>query len=336
MRRIVLAIALLSSITACPSSGSRGPDADVLPGDKFPLMWGPVTVQPSQESTQCIWVRLGNDNAIKVPQIHNVLSTSSHHLIVYKDDMDTVEQTTPYDCQPFTGALNLSGTVAPIMITQKKDDPLTLPDGVAYTLAAHQMMRIEMHYINATDATITATATSDFYAAPEGSVHDEASILFIGSPDINLAPGTTTTVEEFFTPMRASLDLSGAKFFAITGHTHHLGTDMQVSTRETSAGVDTMVYQPVPFTWSEPLTEVHSPEFTVPQGGGLNFKCTYNNTTAATVKFGESANNEMCFFWAYYYPSKGSHVCVHTTQYGGLDICCPDAGAQLCNMLNKN
>jgi len=37
----------------------------------------------------------------------------------------------------------------------------------------------------------------------------------------------------------------------------------------------------------------------------------------------------MCFFWAYYYPSQGSHVCFHTNQFGNVDVCCPDAGPQL-------
>ena len=33
----------------------------------------------------------------------------------------------------------------------------------------------------------------------------------------------------------------------------------------------------------------------------------------------------MCFFWAYYYPDKGAHVCFHTDQFlGGFDLCCPD------------
>jgi hypothetical protein len=41
----------------------------------------------------------------------------------------------------------------------------------------------------------------------------------------------------------------------------------------------------------------------------------------------------MCFFWAYYYPSRGAKVCVHTDQYGGQNLCCPDAGAQLCNII---
>jgi hypothetical protein len=197
------------------------------------------------------------------------------------------------------------------------------------------MMRIEMHYINSTDADITAMATSEFYAAPDASIHDEASILFIGSPDINLPAGSTMTLEEYFAPSRANLDLSTSKFFAITGHTHHLGTDMQVAMAPTSGGTQTPIYTPNPFVWSEPLTQTHSPEFTVPAGGGFDFKCSYHNTTTATVMFGESANDEMCFFWAYYYPSKGSHVCIHTSQYGGIDICCPDAGATLCNMLNR-
>jgi len=335
MRRLVVLVPLL---VACGTNGGTPPGDDQPPpleGDKYELHWGPVDVAPGQENTQCVTLRLSNTAAIKVHQLHNILGPGSHHLIVYRDDMDTAEVTTPVDCQPFTGALNLSGMVAPMMITQRADDALTLPDAVAYTLAANQMIRIEMHYNNATDAHITAQATSEFYAVPEATIKDEANILFIGSPDVSIAAGATTTLEEFFTPNRASLDLSGAKFFAITGHTHHLGTDMQVDLKTNVNATDkTSVYAPMPFVWSEPETTVYKPEFEVPVGGGFDFRCTYHNTTTQAVRFGESANDEMCLFWAYYYPSKGSHVCVHTTQFGGLDICCPDAGANICNMLN--
>ncbi len=281
-------------------------------------------------------MRLSNAAPIKVHEMHNILGPGSHHLIVYKDDMTTTEQTTPFNCQPFTGALNPSGMVSPIMITQRSDDPLYMPDGVAYSLNANQMMRVEMHFINSTDAPIMATATVELYAAPEGSIHDEADILFIGSPDINLPAGATQTLEEFFTPSAAQLDLSGAKFFAITGHTHKLGTDMQVGVADSPTGTKTMVYQPANFMWNEPVTETHKPEFTIPSGdtGGFDFKCTYKNTTTQNVQFGESANDEMCFFWAYYWPSKGAHVCFRTTQFGGHDICCPDAGASLCNQIS--
>jgi hypothetical protein len=334
MRRVLV----LAVLFACgkDTHHSGPPDAPMLMGDLYSLQWGPVTVPANTENTQCVVLQLGNTSAIKVHQIHNTLAPGSHHMILYKDNMDTVEQKTPIDCRPFTGALNLSGMVQPLMITQKSDDMLFLPSGVAHTLAANQMIRIELHYINTTDQPIQLQANADFYAADPATIHDEADILFIGSPDVQLPPNQTTTLEEFFAPSRANLDLSAAKFFAITGHEHHLGTDVtvQVSTGLMATNAK-MVYQPNPFLWSEPVTQTWTPEFTVPAGSGFDFTCTWNNTTSAQVQFGESANNEMCFFWAYYYPSKGSHVCVHTTMVGGVDICCPDAGPTLCNMLNK-
>ena len=54
------------------------------------------------------------------------------------------------------------------------------------------------------------------------------------------------------------------------------------------------------------------------------------------MSFGESANNEMCFFWAYYYPSQGSKVCFHSDKYGGaqgISLCCP--GDSLCSFITQ-
>jgi len=110
MRHAVLALFVI----ACGGSDPPGPiDAPQLTGEMFRLTYGPVTIAPGKEGTRCIWLRLPNTTEIKVHQVRNVLSSSSHHLIVYKDDMDTTEQTTPVDCEPFTGALNTTGAIAP-------------------------------------------------------------------------------------------------------------------------------------------------------------------------------------------------------------------------------
>ena len=122
--------------------------------------------------------------------------------------------------------------------------------------------------------------------------------------------------------------------FAITGHTHKQGTDVQVRVAPSKTGPMTDVYSPKPFSWSEPETRTHSPPFSVPKAGGFDFECTYTNTTGDEIGFGESANDEMCFFWAYYYPSQGSKVCIHTDQYGGangINLCCP--GDSLCGLV---
>jgi hypothetical protein len=345
MRYAVRVIALATSVlmAGCGSdrgtatdggADSRDDEDDVLIG-QYSLSWGPVTVQPTEESTQCVWMRLSNDAEIKVHQMHNVLGTSSHHLIVYKDDMDTTEQRTPVPCQPFTGALNTSGKIFPMMITQKSDDRLTLPHAVAYTLAPHQMIKIEMHYLNPDDAATQATAKVELFAADPAAIRDEANILFIGTPDIVLGPNRKTDVHAFFNPRRAQLDLANAKFFAITGHTHKLGLGVQVGIAELPTSKPTPVYAPTSFLWNEPETTKHDPEFMVDIAGGFDFTCSYYNNTNATIRFGESANNEMCFFWAYYYPSNGAHVCAHATYNGyGVDLCCPDAGPQLCSLLD--
>src|SRR5437868_3238411 len=82
------------------------------------------------------------------------------------------------------GPVNPSGRIFPVMITQKHDDELTLPHHVAYTLAPHQMIKIEMHYLNPTDAPAQAMAAVDVFAADPRAIRDEANILFIGTPDI--------------------------------------------------------------------------------------------------------------------------------------------------------
>lgn len=332
MRRLVLVLTLCSSI-GCGKEVENGgdPDASVVDGEKFSLKWGPVSVPPGTESTQCVWMRLGNTTEIKVNQMHNQLNAASHHLIVYKDDMDTTEQLTPVPCQPFTGALNATGMIAPIAITQKADDKIQLPQGVAYTFAANQMVKLEMHYLNSSDETQDVEATADFYAANPASIDHEAGILFMGSPDIDIDPGATETLHQFLT-IPAALDLSASNIFAITGHTHKLGTDVKVRVGPSNAGPMTEVYAPNPFKWDEPETRTFDAEpFSVPAGGGFDFECSWTNTTNQQVGFGESATDEMCFFWAYYYPSQGSKVCIHTEMAGGHDICCP--GNSLCSLI---
>jgi hypothetical protein len=323
-------------------------DAPPLSGDKYSLTWGPVDVQPGEENTQCIWLRLNNDAEIDVHQIHNVLSTTSHHLIVYKDDMDTVEQTTPMPCQPFTGALNATGMIEPITITQKHDDEITLPEHVAYKFAPHQMVKLEMHYINSGDAASMAQATVDFFAADPSTIQYEAAVLFTGSPDIGdldpnnqnmpkgIAPGASYTLHQFFT-VPSYLDLSQSHIFAITGHEHHYGTGVQLQVAPSPSGPMTMVYNPMPFQWAEPATANFAQPFAIPVGGGLDITCSWTNTGTQTAKFGESANDEMCFAWMYYYPSQGSKVCIHTEQIGGAsgyNACCP--GDPACDLIGQH
>lgn len=315
---------------AIPPGTDGGPRADGGPAPgSYSLTFGPILGVPAgTENTQCVVVRLGNVEQLRVGSIHNVLGEGSHHFIVYRTN-DTVEQTTPFDCDPFVDTLDPAAG-SPLMITQRSEETLQLPPGVAFTLEPNQMIRLEMHYVNFTGSTTDIGATATFNPIPPGEYMHEADFLFIGNPDIDIPPRSTQTLGPTF--FRLPSEFAGVNFFGITGHTHQYGTNVRIWNSMSAADTTSPVYDIPGWSWDEPETEYFDPAFQVPSGGGFRFTCEYNNTSSSRVGFGESANQEMCFFWAYYYPSRGAFVCAHTDRVpGGFDLCCP--GSPLCSML---
>jgi len=265
---------------------------------------GPVEVPATTESTQCVMKRLGNTEPISVHEIHNVLGATSHHFIVYRVN-DTVERPEPYPCSPFTDTLN----DPPLIITQRSDDRLTLPDGVAYTIPPNQMLRLELHYINPGVAPQMAEATSTFMRMPTEDVENEADIMFLGDTNISIPPMSEATLGPTFLQLPSRFN--GVSYFAITGHEHQWGTDVYVEVTEDAGTPGTPVYDIPLFHWDEPETVTYEPPFTVPDGGGFKLTCEWNNLSDQRVSFGTSVDDEMCFIWAYYFPSRGPLVCAN-------------------------
>jgi hypothetical protein len=329
---LVLTAALLTTAPACSGGdtdddGGGAPAADAGYGASWTVEWGPVEVPPLTEDTRCVVKRLGNDRPIKVGRFINDLGDASHHLIVYRLS-EGQEMAEPFRCDPFQDVLDPTKG-APLAITQRSSETISLPAGVGYSLEQDQLVRLEMHYLNSSETAKTVTATSTFIEIPDADFQHEADFLFVGNPDINIPPMSPWTLGPSYLPVPA--DLLDINIFAITGHQHALGTGVEVALADSVDGPDTTVYAPDPFLWNEPDTVYHDPPLTVNPAGGFRFACHYVNTTNQTVKFGESTNQEMCFFWAYYYPSRGAKVCVHSDEYN-VDLCCP--GNALCALLD--
>lgn len=103
---------------------------------------------------------------------------------------------------------------------------------------------------------------------------------------------------------------NGSKVFAITGHTHQWGTNIEVTKSTSATDPGTEMY-PLgeQFKWDEaPIIYFDQPVEFAP-GDGFRFRCSWQNMGSSFVFFGQSANSEMCFLWAYYYPSKGFRLC---------------------------
>ena len=292
-------------------SGGQGGSA-ALPSElpafkaviRIPEVW------PGQEGTACTQVRLDNAAAANVIKLHNTLSPSSHHFIVSKvtDPLAVEEPVAP--CTPFRGAVR----GAALTITQKHDDVVSLPDGVAYTIEAGQLMHLELHYLNVGTETQDVMAETALYPAAESRALQEATVMLIGTGAILLAPGQRVASGQKFLALPPGME--DVRFFAITGHTHRFGERVQVSSARAGGEAETLLYDPQPFVWDAPEMTRLDPAMPIPAGGGFNFECTWLNSSDQIITFGESALAEMCFFWGYYYPKKP----VTNVLLDGIDI----------------
>lgn len=277
-------------------------------------------VPPGKEGTQCIRAHLGNDAALRVGKVHNKLSESSHHFIVSAVDDATLTDTPLFDCLPFRAAL----TGAPLTITQKSDDTVSLPDGVAYALPENQLMHLELHYINLTDKTEDITAETELYPIQDGTKDiQEASFLLVGDLDISIPPKSKHSTGLVYQKLPDAF--ANVNFYALTGHTHRFGTNVTVGTTASETAPVTSLYAPKQFDWAEPEVKRFSPTVTVPSGGGFSYQCDWDNPTDSVIKYGESALTEMCFFWAYYYPKQDASRLL----LKGVSSAYGDAGAAL-------
>ncbi|MBD88998.1 MAG: hypothetical protein CL940_01505 [Deltaproteobacteria bacterium] len=291
---------------------------------------GDWEMTPGQENTRCVIKKLNNEEPIWVTGIHSQLGTGSHHMIVYRT-ADSEEQPEPFDCDPFTETL--TGNAYPLLITQVSEESLVMPPGVAVKFEPFQTIRIEAHFLNYYPESITAHGDVSFDTINEEDVWSEADMLFYGDVGFELPPNQEYQTNWAFLPVS-----DGVEVFAMTGHTHQYGTNVEVYHADDVDDDSTPVYPlETPFQWDEAPVTQYDPPLKFNGSNGLRFRCSWNNTSDKKVGFGESANQEMCFVWAYYYPSSGYQVCVDIKGLGldfpglGDSVCCP--GSFVCDLI---
>lgn len=300
----------------------------VLPTERPPVIATATTgldgwnMNPGAEATKCVVKRLDNADVLWVSQIRAELARGSHHMIIYKS-AETEEKTTPFNCDPFVETL--AGDTFPLMITQIRNETLAFPNGVAFKFEPYQMVRLEAHFLNYFQEEIAASGTVHFDGIAEDDVVAEANMLFYGAPDIDIPKGQSVTTPWYFLDV-----MPGTRLFALTGHTHQYGTNVEITYSNSVSDEGDALYPPPEeeYDWEEPPVSTFDPHLYFGQGGknGLRYRCSWTNTSNSDVGFGESANAEMCFLWAYYYPSQGYRMCISPGGlFGGVfgdQICC--------------
>ena len=129
-------------------------------------------------------------------------------------------------------------------------------------------------------------------------VEHEVGLFLPGPRDFAIAPGVATA-------SGTCTVTSAQTVFAVFPHMHQYGTHLK--TTITTGGTPHVLYdgaysfehrQVVPFT---PIQ--------LAPGDTIQTECTWNNTTAATIGYGESPDTELCFSILFRYPDDGQEFC---------------------------
>jgi hypothetical protein len=285
-------------------SGGDGGQATATYTIHFP----PTQIAAGVENTNCVVVRLGNTTPIHVGQIHSQLGPGTVQMILYAVP-DTTEQTTPSYCAPLTWVSSPPAGTKPLTIVQNPDETLSYPGGVGVALAANQMIRIELHYANASPTDpITVQTTSTLTTMPDAAFQSEASFLVVNDPFFSIPPDASFTIGPRFCPFPASL--AAAAFFAATSEQHRFGDMTQLWASISPDDPGRTLYTNT--DWTMPPLTALSPVVQATTGAGFKYACFYQNTTSSTVTPNLGAGYELCFFVAYYYPSQGAIICSNT------------------------
>jgi hypothetical protein len=226
----------------------------------------------------------GTDVAIVATE--TTMSAGSHHLFVFHDpSYDADSGTAPCSGVEFHDYLHLA---------QSPHTAISYPAGIGRSLKGAEGLRILVHYLNTTSATLNAQIEFTYtYVAPSGVQHLGAQ-MFLDNTTIFVPPGTSTQSRTYNTPYDIEM-------ISAISHMHKQGVHFLAT-----AGSQTLYDGK---DWDEPKEHDFSPFMHIASGTTITWACDYNNQTSNFLTFGESAqSNEMCILAGLFYPSQpGAH-----------------------------
>src|SRR5581483_2479044 len=129
-----------------------------------------------------------------IKEVHAVLNTGSHHLIVDRRPPGTQVQPNPQSCSPTMGQED-----SRLVIAQQRDTTLTLPEGVAFQMEAQQGLFLQLHYVSTSSEPETIVGSVDFVKDTGTTTPVEAKSLFTGTFSISLPAMSPGEAHSFFT-----------------------------------------------------------------------------------------------------------------------------------------
>ncbi len=261
------------------------------------------------EEEICTVVRMepqGDETLLWTDTLETLISANSHHMNVFIGQFSFLDPflgegasedalglpVGQYDCAD----LEIMETAFPVFPSQRDNQQITLPRGVAAPLLVPALYIFNHHYVNPTDTPVRINAALNVETLPADEIEQVASLVFNAIPEIEFAAGTRQVVSRTCVVDR---DVSVA---LVSTHTHEWGECATLSTYTDESVASEPFF--VNKWWETPPILHFAPEtFELSAGEGIHYACHYDNDTDRTLLGDGTSQGEMCVFAAVMYPA---------------------------------
>lgn len=281
------------------------------PAQGYQLESAPVEVAAHSEVQLCSVLRLdpdGDESLAWVNQMESLSSTGTHHMNVVIGSFSFLDafleegasaralgaDLGTYDCADLP-TMELGFPVFP---SQRDNQQITLPEGVAAPLPLPLVAVFSHHYVNAGDTPITINAALNLTTVQPDEVVSVAGMVFDSIGDLEVEAGTR---QSFARTCVVDRDVDVA---LVSTHTHEWATcaSMNHYDGESEQVEDTPFY--VNTQWDQPpILHFEPGTFSLKAGDGVHWACHYDNDTDRTLIDDGSAAGEMCVMAAVTWPT---------------------------------
>lgn len=288
MRTGFLAAMLLVS---CSDDGpSASVDAAPPASNTQDLTTDAFTLAPGEEKYFCYTFRSPADGQRGIVEVQSTQGDVVHHVVLFQTlapEPDGFQE-----CEVL-----IRQTWQPIWAAGAGGNGLVLPEGTAFIVEPDTQYLVQYHLQNTGEAPVTETATIHLTYGEDASALTPAGIFALGRFTLEI-PGNATDFEQVI----SCASDKEMNVFAVFPHMHKLGKRVTFDLAEQN------VYTLDPWVFGDqPMDPV---DLTIQPGDALRATCTWDNPSPDPVGFGESSDDEMCFFVLFYYPFEGLDGCV--------------------------
>lgn len=307
-----------------PAAPGADPDASggpidltvdlALPEHGYQAVTPAFEVPPYSEVQVCSIIRLepkDGEDLVWFQELESLSSDDTHHMNVFIGDFSFLDafvsagasqaalgtESVQVPCED----LELMAQAFPVFPSQRDNQRITLPKGVAAPMPLPLVAVASHHYVNPTADAIIINAALNMEVVPPEEVETTANLLFNDIGGFEIAPGTRQSVSRTCVAER---DVSVA---LVSTHTHEW-TECATLNRYDGA---TGEVEAAPFyvnqNWDQPpIHHFEEGSFDLAAGDGIHWSCHYENGTDRGIVNDGSATGEMCVFAAVTWPATHS------------------------------